>query len=87
MSEEPWRQASRELLRALRGARSQVAFARRLGFRSNVPAAWEGGHRCPNIVELVAVAERVGVDVRGAFEAYSAAVKGGTFPAPEHCFL
>jgi 3-methyl-2-oxobutanoate hydroxymethyltransferase len=25
--------------------------------------------------------------VRGAFEAYSAAVKGGTFPAPEHCFL
>jgi 3-methyl-2-oxobutanoate hydroxymethyltransferase len=25
--------------------------------------------------------------VRGAFEAYSTAVKGGTFPAPEHCFL
>lgn len=25
--------------------------------------------------------------VRGAFEAYSTAVKSGTFPAPEHCFL
>ena len=78
MSEALWRQASRELLRALRGARSQVAFARRLGFRSNVPAAWEGGHRCPRAVELVRAAERVGVDVAGAVSRFHPPA-GGAF--------
>ncbi len=57
-----WHQATSQLLRSLRGHRSQVAFARRLGFRSNVPAAWEGGHRVPNADELLRVCARVGVD-------------------------
>ena len=57
-----WLSATCQLLRALRGQRSQVAFARRLGFRSNVPAAWEGGHRVPNADELLRVCARVGVD-------------------------
>lgn len=67
MDESAWRDATRELLRALRGRRSQVAFARRLGFRSNVPAAWEGGHRVPNTAELFRVCGRVGVDAETAF--------------------
>ncbi len=62
-----WAMATCQLLRALRGRRSQVAFARRLGFRSNVPAAWEGGHRVPNATELLRVCERVGVDGPAAF--------------------
>ena len=66
MSMALWQQASRELLRALRGERSQVAFARRLGFRSNVPAAWEGGHRSPSAREVVRIAARVGIDVAAA---------------------
>lgn len=70
MDEARWRQATRELLRALRGRRSQVAFARRLGFRSNVPAAWEGGHRCPDAVELFRVCGRVGIDAAAAFRRF-----------------
>jgi len=66
VEEALWRRATAELLRALRGRRSQVAFARRLGFRSNVPAAWEGGHRVPSAAELFRVCERVGVDVSAA---------------------
>ena len=62
-----WRAAAAELLRALRGARSQVAFARRLGFRSNVPAAWEGGHRCPDAPTLLRVCAKIGVDAEAAF--------------------
>jgi len=62
-----WPLATRQLLRALRGVRSQVAFARRLGFRSNVPAAWEGGHRVPNTEMLWRVCARVGCDAPAAF--------------------
>ena len=71
-AETGWRQATQELLRALRGRRSQVAFARRLGFRSNVPAAWEGGHRVPNADELVRVCGRVGLDVAAAVHRFHA---------------
>jgi DNA-binding transcriptional regulator YiaG len=58
------------VLRALRGKRSQVGFARRLGYRSNVPAAWEGGHRSPNAIEFFRVVARVGVDHAAAIEAF-----------------
>lgn len=72
MDEATWRRATRELLRALRGHRSQVAFARWLGFRSNVPAAWEGGHRCPDAVELFRVCARVKVDAAAALRRFHA---------------
>ena len=72
MDEATWRQATRELLRALRAHRSQVAFARWLGFRSNVPAAWEGGHRCPDAVELFRVCGRVRVDAGEALRRFHA---------------
>lgn len=55
--------ASRELLRALRGGRSQTALSRRLGFRSNVAAKWESGQRMPKASEALRYSERLGVDV------------------------
>lgn len=54
---------SSELLRALRGSRSQVAFSRRLGYRSNVSATWESGRRWPTAAVVLAAAARVGIDV------------------------
>ncbi|MFK7991352.1 MAG: helix-turn-helix domain-containing protein [Sandaracinaceae bacterium] len=59
--------ASSELLRALRGPRSQVALARRLGYRGNPITDWENGRRYPNAIEALRVAERCGVDVEEAF--------------------
>jgi len=52
-----------ELLRALRGRRSQVAFSRRLGYRSNVAATWEGRRRWPTAATVFRAGERVGVDI------------------------
>ncbi|MDG1484292.1 MAG: DUF4423 domain-containing protein [Myxococcota bacterium] len=56
-----------QLLRALRGRRSQVAFSRRLKYRSNVAADWEQGRRYPTAGELVRACQVVGVDVAAAF--------------------
>lgn len=53
-----------ELCRALRGSRSQIQLARRLGYRSNVPAAWESGRSAPPLRTFLRAAERVGVPVR-----------------------
>jgi len=58
---------ARELLRALRGQRSQVAFARRLGYRGNPVADWEAGRRFPTALELLRAYERVAGDVSDAF--------------------
>jgi len=52
-----------ELLRALRGRRSQVAFSRRLGYRSNVCHTWETGKRWPTAATALQAARRVGVDL------------------------
>lgn len=54
-------------LRALRGRRSQVAFSRRLKYRSNVAADWEQGRRYPTAGEFLRAAEVVGVDLDAAF--------------------
>lgn len=53
---------SRELIRALRGRRSQTAFSRRLGYKSNVAYAWESGRRAPTAAETLRAARRVGLD-------------------------
>ncbi len=71
-----WFQASRELLRALRGRRSQVAFSRRLGYRSNVAADWEAGRRAPTAEVLLRAMARVGVDVPGGFATFHEASAG-----------
>ncbi|MCB9673454.1 MAG: DUF4423 domain-containing protein [Alphaproteobacteria bacterium] len=52
-----------QFLRAVRGPRSQVAFSRRLGYRTNVASDWENGRRAPRSSEVFRVLERVGVDV------------------------
>ena len=57
---------ARDLLRALRGRRSQTAFSRRLGYVSNVAYAWEAGRRAPTAAEALRAASRVGIDVRAA---------------------
>jgi len=59
-----------ELLRALRGERSQVQLARRMGYRSNVAATWESGRRYPTASTALRVAERSGVDLRAAWAAF-----------------
>ncbi|MBX2799491.1 MAG: transcriptional regulator [Myxococcales bacterium] len=59
-----------EILRALRGRRSQVAFSRRLGYRSNVAATWESGRRSPAARVVLAAAERLGIDVRSGLKRF-----------------
>ena len=61
---------SSELLRALRGNRSQIAFSRRLGYRSNVAATWEAGRRWPSAAVVLMAAGRVGVDLRAGLQRF-----------------
>ncbi len=63
-----------ELVRATRGHRSQVAWSRRLGYRSNVAASWEHGRRWPTAAEAFRACARGGVDVRSAWERFFANV-------------
>ncbi|MCK6502780.1 DUF4423 domain-containing protein [Myxococcota bacterium] len=55
-------QVACELLRALRGRRSQVQWSRRLGYRSNVAWSWEKGRRWPTGAETLRACRRAGVD-------------------------
>jgi transcriptional regulator with XRE-family HTH domain len=52
--------ASRELVRALRGERSQAATQRRLKRRSNVLHAWETGARYPRATDLLQLLQVTG---------------------------
>lgn len=61
---------ARQLLRELRGARSQTAFSRRLGYSTNVAYTWESGRRFPTAAELFGAATRLGIDVRGAVQPF-----------------
>lgn len=55
------------LIRALRGRRSQTAFSRRLGYKSNVVYAWESGRAWPTAASFFRAARRSGWDVRQSF--------------------
>jgi DNA-binding transcriptional regulator YiaG len=59
-----------ELLRSARGRRSQPAFSRWLGFRSNVAYAWESGRASPTAAQLLAIFERRGVSLPAVFERF-----------------
>lgn len=63
---------ARELVRALRGRRSQAAFARRLGYRSNIAYAWESGRNYPTAADTLRAAARTGHDVRRALARFLA---------------
>lgn len=61
---------ARQFLRALRGKRSQQAFSRRMGYRSNVAAQWEAGRRMPTARVALELAARSGVDVQAALHQF-----------------
>jgi hypothetical protein len=71
---------ARELVRAIRGSQSQVAFSRRLGYASNIAADWESGRRSPTIEETLRAAGRRGIDVPAAFAAFHARTAGALDP-------
>ena len=60
-----------EFLRAVRGKRSQLAFARRLGYRGNPITDWERGARFPTAAEALRAAARANIDVRAAFQRFA----------------
>lgn len=59
-----------EFLRALRGKRSQAAFCRRLGYKSNVAYTWESGRGYPTAARSFEIAKRLGVDVDAALQQF-----------------
>lgn len=59
-----------ELLRAIRGKRSQLAFSRRLGYRSNIAARWEAGRCWPTAAGTLSALQRTGLDVRACLRAF-----------------
>lgn len=63
--------AAQQFLRALRGERSQLAFARRLGYRANPITDWEHGRRFPTAQEVLRAAARVRIDVPTAFARFA----------------
>jgi hypothetical protein len=65
--------AASQFLRAVRGKRSQVAFARRLGYRGNPITDWEHGRRFPTAAEALRACTRAGIDVRAAFARFHVA--------------
>lgn len=66
-----------ELCRRLRGNRSQIQLARRLGYRSNVPATWESGRAAPPATTFFRACERLGLEVRVPLEAFLGGVHLG----------
>lgn len=60
--------ATPELVRALRGERSQAALCRRLRYASNVVHLWESGRRTPTLAAAFWLAHRVGVDVQAGLD-------------------
>lgn len=59
-----------ELIRGLRGRRSQVAFSKRLGYRSNIVHRWEARQCWPVAAVLLRRCRRVGIDVNAAYERF-----------------
>jgi transcriptional regulator with XRE-family HTH domain len=87
-------QLASELVRGVRGRRSQQTVSRRLGFRSNVVYAWESGRSDPTAAEFLRFAESCRVAVRPALSgfyvrapAWLGSVKLVTSPAAVASFL
>ncbi len=59
-----------ELVRELRGRRSQSAFSRRLGYRSNAVHAWEAGRAFPTAASFFRSLKRMGRDVDAALAGF-----------------
>lgn len=61
--ETDWRAVAREVLWCLRAERSQREFASLLGYRSNTASAWETGRASPTAERMLAICDRLGIDV------------------------
>src|SRR5690242_769252 len=57
-------------LRALRGRRSQVAFSRRLGYRSNIAYRWESGRCFPSASTTLQLIASTGGNVAASLAAF-----------------
>jgi len=77
---------AKELIRSLRGRRSQVALSRRLRRKSNVLYTWESGRRFPTAAAFFDLVRRLRIDVSagiGAFlGALPEALQGRDFAEP-----
>lgn len=62
---------ARQLIRAIRGRRSQEAFSRRLGYTSNPVADWEAGRRFPTAAETIRACRLSNIDWKAAFGRFS----------------
>jgi len=62
---------AQQFLRALRGNRSQIGFARRLGYRGNPITNWERGCSSPTAREALRACERTGRDVASALQRFA----------------
>lgn len=67
--------AASQFLRAVRGRRSQVQLARRLGYRGNPITDWERGERFPTIYETLRVLALLDIDVPAAFARFYPSVR------------
>jgi transcriptional regulator with XRE-family HTH domain len=65
---------SRQLLRAIRGRRSQVGFARKLGYSANPVTDWENGRSFPTALEMLRAANVAQLNVGNAFARFSPTV-------------
>lgn len=63
--------AACQLLRALRGQRSQQSWARRLGYKGNPLTDWEQGRSFPYTSEVLRVAGIARIDVEAAFARFN----------------
>ncbi len=55
-----------ELIRALRGRRSQKALSRRLGYKTNIAYIWEAQKGAPTAAGFLSLARRLGIDPEAA---------------------
>jgi transcriptional regulator with XRE-family HTH domain len=78
--------AARELVRALRGARSQAALRRRLKRKSNVLHAWETGSRYPSASDLLSLVQLSGASPHALLNRF-APCRGATLRALGTSFL
>jgi hypothetical protein len=69
-TEIDYAQLGAELVRALRGSRSQMALSRRLGYRTNILYIWEARKGAPTAAAFLGLARRVGVNLEQAFERF-----------------
>lgn len=77
---------AKELVRALRGARSQVSLSRRLKRKSNVLHAWETGTRYPSASDLLQLAQLSGGAPAALLNRF-APCRGATLPGLVSSFL